>query len=104
MTAKKLNINTTEAESIAHGRLAAESALYPERKQTRPRKQIGIRIPADVFDDLEVYGISQKFKGNPWTLNEEVASYLINFTKEHRAEIDQCRARNTDHEQNREEQ
>lgn len=96
MTAKKCEIKTSETESRAHGETAAATALNPERKQSRPRKQIGIRIPADVFEDLEIYGIAQKFKGNAWTLNDEVATYLINFTKEHKAEIDKCRERNMD--------
>ncbi len=95
MAAKKVEIKTNEAESKAHGEISAAATLNPERK-SRPRKQIGIRIPAEIFDDLEIYAISQKFKGNTWTLNDEVATFLIDFTKEHKAEIDRCRARNRD--------
>lgn len=93
MATKKIEIGTMTRTD--QGNQAAREAFEDTgRARATEKQQIGIRIPMDLYRDLETLRAKAYAERSGWTVNKQVNEMLEEFVKQHRTEIDEFRARN----------
>lgn len=92
--AKKLDIQAPK-QAKAHGEAAVVNTLENGgRTKAQPKKQLSIRIPVPMFEDLEALGMNHKINGQDWSTNELVTTLIGQYLDAHRTEIEEFRERN----------
>lgn len=93
MATKKVEIDT-EGRKDQGNKAALETLEASGKKKAQAKQLIGIRVPLEIYQDLETMRAIAYAEKNGWSVNKELNAYLVKFSKEHRAEIDEFRARN----------
>lgn len=83
--AKKIEMKAPEPQSINEG---AQNALNVAPKKKDTRRQLGIKVSSEVYDDLQIIEQIHKSRGEPWNMTMIGAQLLADYVEEHRAEIE----------------
>lgn len=63
------------------------------RPRAGPKKQLMVRVPMTMFDDLETLRAMSIMNGDGWTINGQINEWLEAYLDERRADIDEFKAR-----------
>lgn len=83
---KKVNYQPPAPQSINEG---ADNAIRgASGKKKDNRKQLGIKVSMEVYDDLKVLEQIHKSRGETWNVTLIGAQLLADYVEDHRAEIE----------------
>lgn len=85
MAGKKVNIQTPAPQSTNRGADDAIAGHSGRKKDTR--KQLGIKVSMEVYDDLQIIERIHKNRGESWNMTMVGAQLLADYVEEHRDEI-----------------
>lgn len=72
---------------------ARAEALRSEMRSHGGRKQIGVKIPQELYEELERLKIVRDFEGETLTTTDLITGFLTSYMDEHRHEIAEFKAR-----------
>ena len=92
MASKKVEIDT-EGRKDQGNKAARETLEASGKKKASIKQPVGIRVPIEVYQDLETLRAIAYTEKSGWSVNKELNAYLLEFVKQNRARIDEFRER-----------
>lgn len=88
--AKKIEIQAPAPQNVE--KKAAEIAKTATGPKKDPRRQLGIKVSQDLYDDLQTIEQIHKARGESWNMTMIAVQLLTDYVNEHREEIDKYNA------------
>ena len=91
--AKKLNIEAPLSGG-ERGEIATMSTIdNGKRPKAQPKKQVGVRFPEPMFEDMDALRMIMKLRGENWSLKETIVQLMEEYLEKYREDSDDFRER-----------